>query len=428
MKLDVGFLRKDIMRLNMVLPFLFIMIIMVGASITTYVQVNKLKESKLRENFRELQKQVMDIKLSSHEFILKDRNNVAYFASHKSQYIDNYRRAFGTYQQLYREIKILLKETGYGDTQELDALDKNVLEYNIIFKDIESRIRERGMDRYGIIGDFDVSLEAMSRYDYGSDNISLLRLRYFIREYQLNGSVHTVKQVSDETYLFSTLLEKYISDKQVVMVVYALSAYEENFKKLVAIDAAIGLYSGKGLQEKLFNKIDQIDSLLHLKKTDAQISQSYAGIVSKTMVGMVVATLLLGFSIVRFRERDLKNDKRLLEIKVLERTIEIQNKNIEINTQAEKIKSINQNLENIVQDRTSELERKNKALEEYAFITAHNLRAPVASILGLVSLTTHMKLQEEDQNILEHLRYSTQKLNSIVRSITEAIEEADEVR
>jgi light-regulated signal transduction histidine kinase (bacteriophytochrome) len=39
-----------------------------------------------------------------------------------------------------------------------------------------------------------------------------------------------------------------------------------------------------------------------------------------------------------------------------------------------------------VQERTRELEKKNKALEEYAFINAHKLRSQVASILGLINL------------------------------------------
>jgi len=59
--------------------------------------------------------------------------------------------------------------------------------------------------------------------------------------------------------------------------------------------------------------------------------------------------------------------------------------NKEILAQDEQIKSINENLEMLVRDRTLDLERKNKALEETAFINGHSLRGPVASILGLIS-------------------------------------------
>jgi hypothetical protein len=416
----------DSVKANVILTFSLIALIMIGTSIATYMLISKLQDSNLRESFRALQKNVMDIKLSSHEFILKDRNNIVFFASGKSEHIDHYRNAIKKYQQSFSSIKNQLHETGFGETVELDVLDKKVKEYNSIFREIELGIKKRGIENYGIIGDFDIALGKIARFDYGSDNISLLRLKYFIQEYQLNGSKNTIQRVTDETYLFSNQLEKYISDRQVVMVIYALSDYEANFKKLVTIDSTLGLYSKGGLQSKLFAKTNEIDKILPLIKTNDQISSAYSDIVRNTMISLAIATLLLGFIIIKFRERDLRNDKRRLEASVLARTLEIYNKNEEIRAQAEEIKTINQNLEQLVNERTNQLKKKNKALEEYAFITAHNLRAPLASILGLVNLITKIKLTEDEKILLEHLQLSAEKLDAIVHTITEAIEQADE--
>lgn len=94
----------------------------------------------------------------------------------------------------------------------------------------------------------------------------------------------------------------------------------------------------------------------------------------------------------------------------------------EIEAQADHIKSINDNLELIIKKRTKELENKNKALEEYAFITAHNLRAPLASILGLVMLIEKMKLTEEDKVIIAHLSHSAKKLDEIIHTVMDAID------
>lgn len=418
---------SESLKANAILTFSLIILIMMGASFTTYVLVSKLQDSKLRESFRALQKNVMDIKLSSHEFILKDRNNSIFFASGKSEHVEHYKDAIKKYQQSYSSITNQLYETGFGETNELDELNSRVWEYDSIFGEIESRIKERGIENYGIIGDFDIALEKMARFDYGSDNISLLRLKYFIQEYQLNGSNNTIQQVADETYLFSSQLEKHISDREVVVVIYALSDYEANFKKLVNIDSTLGLYSKGGLQAKLFAKMNEIDVMLPLTKTSDQIATAYSRIVRNTMISLAIATLLLGFFIIKFRERDLRNDKQKLERNVLERTLEIHNKNQEIKAQAEEIKGINQNLEVLVLERTTQLERKNKALEEYAFITAHNLRAPLASILGLINLTSKIKFADEEKVILEHLQLSAEKLDAIVHSMTEAIQQADEV-
>ncbi|GHN01430.1 hypothetical protein WSM22_29190 [Cytophagales bacterium WSM2-2] len=97
-----------------------------------------------------------------------------------------------------------------------------------------------------------------------------------------------------------------------------------------------------------------------------------------------------------------------------------------IKIQAEEIRSINENLESLVKHRTLELEKKNKALEEYAFINAHKLRAPVASILGLVPIISTLPMSREAEEALYHLRESTNKLDEIVHSITKAIEKSNE--
>ena len=151
-----------------------------------------------------------------------------------------------------------------------------------------------------------------------------------------------------------------------------------------------------------------------------------------TFYVIVGALFVIGaYGLMKFRERQLLDDKLMLEAKVEQRTREIQVKteeiqaqNEEIMAQAEEIQGINENLEMLVKQRTAELEKKNKALEEYAFINAHKLRSPVASILGLVNLLAKSE-QKDDAKVIEHLKQSADKLDDIVRSITTAIEKAD---
>jgi ligand-binding sensor domain-containing protein len=145
-----------------------------------------------------------------------------------------------------------------------------------------------------------------------------------------------------------------------------------------------------------------------------------------------VTVLFSGYSFLMYRERQLIREKAELEAKVEERTREIQRKteeiqaqNEEIMAQAEEIKGINENLESMVKQRTAELEKKNLALEEYAFINAHKLRSPVASILGLVNLLSKTKLDPEAKEINTHLEQSAEELDKIVSSITKAIERGD---
>jgi light-regulated signal transduction histidine kinase (bacteriophytochrome) len=98
---------------------------------------------------------------------------------------------------------------------------------------------------------------------------------------------------------------------------------------------------------------------------------------------------------------------------------------LEIEAKTDQIQAMNNNLEMIIKERTRELENKNKALEDYAFITAHKLRSPLATILGLVSLIEMMKVQEEDKIVISHLNQSAKKLDEIVHSVMNAIDNSD---
>jgi ligand-binding sensor domain-containing protein len=144
------------------------------------------------------------------------------------------------------------------------------------------------------------------------------------------------------------------------------------------------------------------------------------------------AVFLLFFAYLKYRERKLYKDKVILEAKIKVRTREVQLQNEEIQVQneeifaqAEEIKGINENLEMLVHERTAELERKNKALEEYAFINAHKLRSPVASILGLVNLISKTEMNDEGKEINKRLQQTADELDTIVRSITKTIEQAE---
>jgi response regulator RpfG family c-di-GMP phosphodiesterase len=132
---------------------------------------------------------------------------------------------------------------------------------------------------------------------------------------------------------------------------------------------------------------------------------------------------------------ELQLNNMQLEEKVRKRTLDLEKQadkirlqNDEIQSQAEEISAVNDNLERLVKERTAALERKNKAAEESAFIIAHELRAPVASILGLINLVSKNELSDDLRTIVKHMEGSAEKLNDVVFSITKAIERGDHNR
>lgn len=107
----------------------------------------------------------------------------------------------------------------------------------------------------------------------------------------------------------------------------------------------------------------------------------------------------------------------------------IQAQSEEIQSQAEKLQKLNQNLESLnttlenqVKSRTQRLKDQNKLLAAYAFTNAHELRAPVASVMGLVDLLQRSELPDKEKEIVEHLVKSTGELDIVIRNIRKKLE------
>jgi len=110
-----------------------------------------------------------------------------------------------------------------------------------------------------------------------------------------------------------------------------------------------------------------------------------------------------------------------LNLKTILARMELEKSKQQIEKQALIIKAINESLEKKVEQRMDELTKKNKILEEYAFINSHELRAPLASIMGIVQLFPFSNLDDEQKQLVEYLNKSTQELDEVVRGISKKI-------
>ena len=82
----------------------------------------------------------------------------------------------------------------------------------------------------------------------------------------------------------------------------------------------------------------------------------------------------------------------------------------------------------VAQIQTNELEKKSKAAEESAFIIAHELRAPVASVLGLINLIMKSELDEEARTIEVTPTYMVEVVAGVAADVERSLPEArDEV-
>ncbi|GHM99015.1 hypothetical protein WSM22_05050 [Cytophagales bacterium WSM2-2] len=96
-------------------------------------------------------------------------------------------------------------------------------------------------------------------------------------------------------------------------------------------------------------------------------------------------------------------------------------KNADIESLHQKVRETNSNLEAIVALRTEALSEQNRRLEEYAYINAHKLRAPVASIMGIVSLLQKEGADRDKDMMVGFLKNSSAELDQVIRTISDTL-------
>ena len=89
----------------------------------------------------------------------------------------------------------------------------------------------------------------------------------------------------------------------------------------------------------------------------------------------------------------------------------------EVSAQRDLVARQNENLEMEVSKRTNELVEYNQQLEQFAFIAAHNLRAPVARILGLGQLLEIEVAHEKKDEIYPKLVRAAEELDGVVKDL-----------
>jgi len=193
------------------------------------------------------------------------------------------------------------------------------------------------------------------------------------------------------------------------------SVYDLKKSEQIALLQASFESESQGLENKQL-KADQ------LIKDDRIRTQQYL------IIGISIISILAIFMAwVNFRQH-----RKLLEVNVLltKKNKEIEDQKTEIETQAEKLailntklSNLNASLENRIEVRTSQLKNQNHKLAEFAFMNAHQLRAPIARTVGLINLIQKIELPEDDQVLINYLENCGKELDQITKDISRSLED-----
>lgn len=153
------------------------------------------------------------------------------------------------------------------------------------------------------------------------------------------------------------------------------------------------------------------------------VDQSNMDLISTAMPFIMIYIIIASTAAILKDRLDLKNQRvQQMNQELNEKNREIETQNEELNAQQEELNSINTKLEELVENRTSMLRQKNEQLTDYAFRNAHNVRGPLARILGLLLLHKVDPTLSPEQ-ILAMIEEEAQDMDLIVLDIARELGE-----
>ena len=274
---------------------------------------------------------------------------------------------------------------------------------------------------------------------------------------EIRSMIHTYQCISD-TYLglgdLTTAFSYIAKATALANSVHANDLQVDNYERQSNLYIAGGDYRKSidflklrnRLSDSLYdiNRSQQIARLQVAFETDARLIENEqlkaaralqdARIKAQSFLIIAISSGLLvsGFlAVVFFRQR-----KKIIVVNSLlrDKTDEINKQKEEIEYQASKMKDLNDELQNLnrsletrIEERTHQLWWKNQKLADYAHTNSHKLRAPVASILGLIQLMSRIELPAQDKILLEKLHVCATDLDKITRDINQNLEQDPEL-
>jgi signal transduction histidine kinase len=240
------------------------------------------------------------------------------------------------------------------------------------------------------------------------------------------------------------LYQRYLAFSQLAMPQKALENYEKYIQLTDSLhnDEIIknSLANEYELREEKYRNEQVASELQHRAENERQKR------ITNTVLG-ITFTSILGSLLIFMTNRKIRKQRKKLQLQQIELSIQndelsgsreeisaqrdfvaMQNKKLEeaqnlIEQQNQEIRKRNETLEIEIANRTKELVDYNQQLEQFAFVSAHNLRAPVARILGLGNLLSLPSNSPQDLlEIGEKMTYSSLELDQVIKDINQILQ------
>lgn len=417
----------------MLLGFLFLTLLIVCVAMGSLFFLDRTNQiAGIHSQISQLEIATLSLIKVDNDFFDLETINSSYFETHES---DFFRKRDSLKAKISSGTAYIYSESKNGVIDSLSKIDTIFRQYDEKFLQLEELVFRKGFKDYGLEGQMRFHAHKLEEHEYRMDMLSLLTLRRNEKDFFLRHDLNYAKSLNQ---LASDLLVELRADPiRNSQAIFHLIEYLRFFNELVEVQVQIGLSSYAGLR----NELNELSNLLtgryvtlalysYDASNNAQIRARlfYTGIV----LGAIFFSLFSGYWI----------SKRLSEpIAQLSRTIEsaISKKedlkiDISAANAAEEIEVLTRSFIHLVSQKNEQmkeirtkgqlLKKKNKTLKKlnqeldsFVYSTAHDLRSPLSSLLGLLNILKYENKQEDLRPYFQMMEESIHRMEDFIAQI-----------
>ncbi|QSE98164.1 tetratricopeptide repeat protein [Fulvivirga lutea] len=275
----------------------------------------------------------------------------------------------------------------------------------------------------GAVNCNDKYIQALSYQDMGNLEWALNHTQTAINHYLmalqlaeevgLNNEIRKISKSLADAY---TQLKDYATANSYLLKYQELSDSIFDTRRLQELARVEAEYEYRALQKQaeLERKVESLNQQNELDRSRLLLFSAIIGVIS--------LIIILGILFYNYR----KQQKSLELLKKLHSEIQRQAQELDEKTRRleaanEEISQINESLEEKVARRTQKIENQKHKIVDYITYNSHQVRGPLARILGLVDLFN--KDNENVSSIIENLKIEAAALDQMVREMNRKLEE-----
>jgi signal transduction histidine kinase len=415
--------------------FLFFTILIVvvgGVSIYLFNEVNHMANTHRLIN--QLQVYTLNLIKNDNDFFDTEVINENYFETHTSKYLNTRDSLLYLMEEGLQLTEKASQQKEYAFLLHLVVIDSLISEYNQKFNRLELLVFQRGFKDAGLEGVMRLHAHALELPEIEISIADILALRRHEKDFLLRHDVEYIQKFNDVSdQLLAQLQQQPIKYKGAI---FHLSQYQHYFNQLAEVETEIGLSSNMALRNEL-NLLATRLSQQYFELT-AYAGNLYSNIQNRAQIFYVLITVAaLIFSILSgnwiskrlsapiARLSKMVNlatfdHNRLAEIDLKNAAIEINGITDSFNTLIDKINRQFHEIEDKSAQlikQNEELNKLNHELDNFVYSAAHDLRAPLTSLLGIVHLMKRDNQQPELNPYLEMMQKSIGRQEDFIHQI-----------